>query len=354
MNYLKPHRRFLRACFSTVLIAALLLTGTSSNKPVDAQMVQGGAMSITAANAILPTALNNLGAVAGVWPVSLGGTGVTTSTGTGAVVLSTNPVLLTGFQLNTGAAQGNLKFLLAGTFSQVLFANSGASSMGLLGGGTGDNSLYYDAPTGGSHIFRIQQALAASISANSINIPTGSVYAVNNSQITASNLAIGGTLAGTTIDTTNINQRYLVNTSGIAVTTSTTLQTVSFVQFVLTSSKRYVCEGYIHFTTAPTGSNGLKIALVSSGGLTATDMIFTAWAQNGFTTAPVAGGSVSSFTANVAQAFGSTVAMTDVFMKAIISTNVGGNLDLQIAENASSGTIAATANNVYWHCDRTN
>ena len=52
--------------------------------------------------------------------------------------------------------------------------------------------------------------------------------------------------------------------------TDTTLSTGSItrVSQSLTASGIYVCDGYIHFTTAPTGSNGAKVALATSDTLT--------------------------------------------------------------------------------------
>lgn len=257
-----------------------------------------------------------------------------------------NPTFLTGLQVNTGATQGNWKVGLNGTYNQVIFGGSGAGVIGFTGGGNGDNTLYYDAPTSASHTLRIQQSAVATISATALNIASGSQYQRNGSQITASDLGAGGTLPSTTFPATIIDQRTLTN--GAFSTVSATLADVSGLSFSLVAAKKYVCDGFIHFTTAPTVSNGLKLALRTSDTLTVTSLAVFAVAYSG-ATVPASG----SATALGSTAIAATVAMTDVEFRAVINVNVAGTLQVQLAENVASGTVAATADNISWRCQRT-
>jgi hypothetical protein len=145
-----------------------------------------------------------------------------------------------------------------------------------------------------------------------------------------------------------INQETHVNT-GTCSSTGVAFSSCPGLSQSLTAAGVYSCNGHIHFTTAPTASNGAGIRLQTADTLTVNTLMFNAYAMNGFTAAPVAGGTA---TALASTAFASTVAMTDIYMSAAINVNAAGTLVVQFDENVQSGTIAATAGNARWNCHR--
>jgi hypothetical protein len=131
-----------------------------------------------------------------------------------------------------------------------------------------------------------------------------------------------------------------------SVTTSTTLANITGLSQTLAASGVYSCGGHIHFTTAPTASNGFKVALATIDTLTVTTLNFTSIALNG--AAFVTGGTVTQTTLGTAT-LALSLAATDIIFEGEIVANAAGTLQMQIAENLSSGTIAGNAR---WECHR--
>lgn len=177
--------------------------------------------------------------------------------------------------------------------------------------------------------------------------------------LTDGNIGTGNIVheTGATIDTATLTTPTLTDqidqeahvSGAFTLTTNTTLAAISGFDQAMTAAGKYACHGHIHFTTAPTSSNGLKIALATSDTLTVTTLEFTAMAFNG---AAFATTGVGTATALAGTAIATSAAMTDVLLNAAVVVNAGGTLQVQMAENASSGTIAATAGNAAWECHR--
>lgn len=136
------------------------------------------------------------------------------------------------------------------------------------------------------------------------------------------------------------------STAGFS-STSTALATVTGCTQALTAGATYIIEGWVHFTTAPTSSNGFKIALVNLDTLTATSFVGIAQSSNAGTLTSTS--QVSTLGANIIAA---TAATTDVNFCATITVNAAGTIGLQLAENTASGTIAVTAGNAWMKITR--
>jgi hypothetical protein len=137
-----------------------------------------------------------------------------------------------------------------------------------------------------------------------------------------------------------------VHQAAFSVTTNTSLASISGLSQALTASGTYSCNGFMHFTTASTTSNGVKVALATSDTLTITTLNFTAIGFNG---AAFATSGTGTATALGSTAVNSLQAYTDIILQGIIVVNAAGTLQVQIAENTSSGTIAGNAR---WECHR--
>lgn len=131
-----------------------------------------------------------------------------------------------------------------------------------------------------------------------------------------------------------------------SVTTNTVLASITGFSQALTAAGAYSCHGHMHFTTASTTSNGVKLALATSDTLTVTTLNFTAIGFNG---AAFATSGTGTATALASTAINSLNAFTDIILEGQIVVNAAGTLQLQIAENTSSGTIAGNAS---WDCHR--
>jgi hypothetical protein len=200
-------------------------------------------------------------------------------------------------------------------------------------------------------------ALGIGTAATVAFVSTGDTGTVTNTMLAGSiaaaklvgtDIATVGTVTAGTLAPSVINQEAHVLTTGFSVT-GTGLTTFVGLDQSFTAAGLYSCNGHIHFTTAPTSSNGFKVALASDGTSSITTLEFYAEARNAATPALIVAGSA---TALGSTAFGSTLAMTDVMLSAVINVNVAGVIHVQGAENAASGTVAATAGNARWDCLR--
>lgn len=157
----------------------------------------------------------------------------------------------------------------------------------------------------------------------------------------------GLTLTGSTL-VDPVTSTSHVSTANFS-STGTGLASVTGLSQSLTAGGLYECDGYIHFTTAPTSSNGFKIALATSDTLTVTQMVLFVTALNN--AAFVVSGTGTSIALGTA-ADNVLAAATDLLVEAVVNVNAAGTLQVQLAENTASGTIASNAGNARWRCGR--
>jgi hypothetical protein len=169
----------------------------------------------------------------------------------------------------------------------------------------------------------------------------------NTSQTLVGTTAVQ-TLTNKTL-TDQIDQEAHISTGNFSLTASTTLTSITGLSQSLTAGGKYSCHGHVHFTTAPTTSNGLKVALATSDTLTATTLNFTVIGYNG---AAFMTSGVGTATALGSTAINSLNAVTDLVLEGEINVNAAGTLQVQMAENTASGTIASTAGSARWECHR--
>ena len=285
-----------------LLLGALLLLAA----PAAVAQVHGGGANTSLSNVALPTAITSLGLnVGGALKVTTGGvpspaafsdvSGTITAT-QGGVFTGTANALVTGGGSNTAPNFVALTGLVLG---------NGAS-----------------APT-------------------AVTAPAGTIVGTTDTQ----------TLTNKTL-TDAINQEaHVVGQGGagnFTSSTSTGLATIGGLDQTFTTAGYYSCSGYLHFTTAPTSSNGFKVALVTDGTSSVSALAFTA---TGLTSA----GAVATYgtaTALGSTAIGATLAMTEVQLQASIKINVGGVIHVQANEIATSGSIAVNDGNGRWDCHR--
>jgi hypothetical protein len=240
-----------------------------------------------------------------------------------------------------GGVTGAVKSNGTGTFAQAAFSDLAASTISATQAGSLTGTANALMTGGGANAYPNFVALTGLVKGNGASAPTavtapaGAVVGTSDTQ----------TLTGKTL-TDPINQEAHVLTTGWT-NSGTTPSTLVGLDQAFTAAGLYSCSGMIHFTTAPTSSNGLKIALVSDGTVTVNTLMFNALATA--VSAIVGTGTTSALGSNV---FGVTAAITDVYLNAVININVAGTIHVQMAENAASGTIAATAGNARWNCHR--
>lgn len=194
--------------------------------------------------------------------------------------------------------------------------------------------------------------LPSMAAAQNIGIVTPNVSSLSSLPSIANNTVLGNTSGSTaapsalTTVPTGAMPETAAHEGSFSVTTSVTLASITGFSQSLAASATYSCNGFMHFTTAPTVSNGVKLALATSDTLTVTTLNFTAIGLNA---AAFATSGVGTATALGSTAIASSNVFTDILLQAEIVVNAAGTLQLQIAENASSGTIAGNAR---WDCHR--
>lgn len=160
-------------------------------------------------------------------------------------------------------------------------------------------------------------------------------WAIHSSSTAASQLA--GALAITAAGSKLVDQIYdhdLASTAQLDKTSNTTLALITGLSAPLVAGKTYNVEGWLSTTAGASG--GLKVALVASGGLTATSARFQAFAFNGTTL--VANTTVTALGSNIVA---NTAVITDVFIKGSVVVNAAGTIEVQAAQNASNGTTTS-------------
>src|SRR5262245_9259091 len=132
-------------------------------------------------------------------------------------------------------------------------------------------------------------------------------------------------------------------TSDFSVTSQTALQNVTDLVVALQAGQTYTFLAYLTCTCAAAG--GVKAAVAATGGLTATNIIYDGWtndtnAMKGQANATALGTTVASTT---------TTATTGLVIeiRGTITVNVGGNLQIQFAQNTSSGTASIVKRGSY-------
>jgi hypothetical protein len=274
--------------------------------------------------------------------VTVAGNGGNMIWGNGALYFQNHDASL-GLQLTDLAGSTNYVVIFPSIGSTPgITTNAGGLFLGSAGNaaavtlGTG---AQIGAPTGGDKgVGTVNLATAQGLyNNNTATTGTGGGYVV----------ATAPTITTATL-TDAINQEHHVG-SATTVTTNTTLASITGLSQSLTAGKSYECSGWIHFTTVPTTSNGVKLALATSDTLTVTTLAFNAFAYNGVT-AVVGGNTYQTVLGTATFAF--SLAMTDIYLKAAIVVNAAGTLQVQIAENASSVSIVTGPPT--WSCVRVN
>jgi hypothetical protein len=170
---------------------------------------------------------------------------------------------------------------------------------------------------------------------NAANISSGILPAARISSLNA----------GTTV-TDTINAGMAVATSTLTKTTDTALATIPGLSIALTAGKTYYCHGHI-FGVA-NASGGIKMALVGTGGLTATTSNFGVTIFNG----AAAIGDAQAILGNTLA--GLTAAYSSAILDGSITVNVAGTLNVQGAQNASFATSTTFLAGSTFGCWRTN
>jgi hypothetical protein len=146
-----------------------------------------------------------------------------------------------------------------------------------------------------------------------------------------------------------INQQFLISTSTLTKTSDAALATVPGLSQALTAGKTYSCRG--HLTGVSGASGGIKVALVASGGLTATSTTWT-----GLTYAGV--GLLTSITVTALGGANPVAATTqvysDLYIDGSITVGVAGTINVQAAQNTSNGTATTVLQGSTFSCTRVN
>ena len=195
------------------------------------------------------TSLNGDNINIGKLSVLYGGTGVTTSTGSGSVVLNTNPIITNGTFSGTGSGLSSLNA-----------SNIDSGKLSILYGGTGCTSLnssYFD--TTGNIL-----SLKTSVLNLWTNTGTGNNIYYNNG-----NVAIGKTIPSEVLDVSgNIISSGTVKGTGLITTTN-----LSFENVVGAAWKIDITNSVLNFKNNNGGTFNNKLTLTNTGDFNVTGTI---------------------------------------------------------------------------------
>lgn len=144
-----------------------------------------------------------------------------------------------------------------------------------------------------------------------------------------------------------VNSNFLVATSTLTKTSDAALATVVGLSQSLLAGKTYNCFGHLNGVSGATG--GVKVALVASGGLTATSARFTGFTWNGITA--VAQTTVTALGSNIVN---NAAIYSDIYINGAIVVNVAGTINVQAAQSVSNGTSTTVLLGSTFACVRTN
>lgn len=129
-------------------------------------------------------------------------------------------------------------------------------------------------------------------------------------------------------------------TAQVDRTSSTTLTNVTGCSAPLVAGGKYIFEARI--TGTATANGGAKAAIAGDGTMTATNFSATASNCNGTTA------NARTTTTTLGNAIGAaTAVMTDIIILGALTVNVGGTLNLQIAQNVSHADTTSAYVNSY-------
>jgi hypothetical protein len=307
----------------------------TGNGSVTSIALSGGTTGITVTGS--PITTSGTFTLGGTLAVANGGTGVTTSTGSGSVVLSTSPVLTTP-NLGTPSAATLTNAtglpLTTGVTGTLPVANGGTGAATLTGyvKGTGTSAMTASATIPGTDI-------SGNISGNAANV-TGTV-AVANGGTGATTAGAARTNLGAT--TVGANVFTLTNPSAITFPRFNADNTVSTLDASTFRTAIGAGTGSVSSVAASGGTTGLTFSgspITTSGTLTLSGTLAVANGGTGATTAGAARTSLS------AAASGANTDITSIALTTgTISTTPSGGTD--IVNKAYVDTLAASG--IHFH-----
>jgi hypothetical protein len=167
-------------------------------------------------------------------------------------------------------------------------------------------------------------------------------------QLAASDMSNGTIGSGAVVLVNDpINSGFKVSTSTLTKTSDTALATIPGLSVALTAGKTYYIQG--HLTGSSGAVGGIKLAMVASGGLTATSISVSAAVYNSSSA-----GGIGTSVALDSLMYGGNVIFTDIYIDGAIVVNAGGTINLQAAQTTSDGTPTVVLLNSTFSCVRVN
>lgn len=226
----------------------------------------------------------------------------TSSTGSGALVFGTVPTITgtsggTALTLATTASNNIIigSYQPAATYNFLSLNNTnGTGNLGFFGGGSGDNNLYFNVPSTGITIFRVNNVTKAQYDTNGVFMNGG----------------------------------YVVVASDFNSTTNGTLSNVTGLTVTVTASKTYGFKAVL-YTTSNVAA-GVQAAI--AGTATATAIIYEGQNQ----AANVIAGQTRASALATAVAATTAVTAARIDIDGVITVNAGGTLTVQLGQNVTN------------------